>query len=286
MPVHRLVVIGASAGGVEALVELTRGLPPNLPAPVCVVIHQPDRAQTLLPQILQRAGRLPVALATDGAPLRSGTIHVAPPGAHLIVQAGRLRLMRTARENGHRPAIDPLFRSAARACGRDAIGVLLSGADDDGTEGLMMIKARGGVAFVQDPREALFSRMPESAIAHVGVDEILPAAALAQAIERAVEPPKGGAEAVPMQPELNPEEDREQLGQKIAEWKQGKPADCASGFSCPLCGGSIWVGNEGSLPRYRCETGHEFSQESFLSEQEMMLETTLWHAVRALNERV
>jgi two-component system chemotaxis response regulator CheB len=280
-----LVVVGASAGGVEALLQLVRTLPADLPAPVCVVLHQPPRDYSFLPSVLGRAGPLSAVLASDGELIQAGTIYVAAPDAHLIIQDGHLRLMQTARVNGHRPAIDPLFRSAARAFGPAAVGVVLSGADDDGTEGLLMIKARGGAALVQDPKEALFPRMPESAAANVAVDAVLPVAALAGAIERAVTLTVKGDEVSAMEQELNPERDREQMEQRIAAWEDGQPEDSASGYSCPLCGG-IWVGEEGPLMRFHCHTGHEFSQESFVQEQAMVLETTLWYAVRALNERV
>ncbi len=285
MSIERVVAIGGSAGAVEALLQFIRPLSSGLPASICVVIHQPDRTQTFLPQLLRREGTLPVVLAGEGTALSPGSVYVGPPGAHLIVEDGRLRLMRTARENGHRPAIDPLFRSVARAYGDGAVGVLLSGADDDGTEGLMMIKALGGVALVQDPDEALFARMPQSAIEHVGIDRVLPAAALAPAVEQIVMQTAGGNGAAPMPSASNPERDREEMEQKVRSWREGGPENSSAGLSCPLCGGGIWTGREGALQRFRCETGHEFSQEAFLREQEMMLETTLWHAVRALNER-
>jgi two-component system chemotaxis response regulator CheB len=280
-----LVAIGASAGGVEALMRLTRGLPADLPAAVCAVVHQPPRHDSMLARILDREGPLPAVLGRDEMELRPGTVYIAPPDRHLIVHPDRLRLMQTARENGHRPAIDPLFRSAARAYGPGVVGVVLSGADDDGAEGLLMIKARGGTALVQDPKDALFPRMPASALQHVTVDAVLPVAELGKAIERAVTLIERGEGASAMQGGLDPERDRQYLEGKIAAWQEGEPENSATGFSCPLCGGGIWVGAEGPIVRFRCHTGHEFSQESFLQEQAMVLETTLWQAVRTLSER-
>ena len=170
---HDLIVIGASAGGVEALSRVVRGLPPDLPAAVLVVLHiSPGRS--LLPVILSRAGRLRASHPEDGATLEVGRIYVAPPDHHMIVEGGCVRLVRTAAENGVRPAVDPLFRSAACAWGSRVIGVLLTGALGDGTQGMVAIKAAGGVTIVQDPKEALAPGMPRHAIESGSVDYVLP----------------------------------------------------------------------------------------------------------------
>jgi len=174
VPTHDIVVIGASAGGVEALSKLVRVLPVDLPASVFVVLHVPAESQSALPQILNRVGRLPAAHATDNEPIEPGHIYIAPPDHHLLVRRGAARVARGPRENGHRPAIDPLFRTAAHAYGSRVIGVVLSGALDDGTTGLAVIKRRGGIAIVQNPEEALVSGMPTSALENVRVDHCLP----------------------------------------------------------------------------------------------------------------
>ncbi len=285
MPPRSLVTIGASAGGVEALLRLVSGLPADLPAAVCVVVHQPPRAHSFLPRVLTHAGPLPAVQAEDGAVLQPGHIYVAAPNAHLVVQADRLRLLDTARENGHRPAIDPLFRSAARSYGGAAVGVVLSGSDDDGTQGLIMLKARGGVVFVQDPAEALFPQMPASALAHVPVDAVLPSSALGEAIAQVVTGREHEGDSSVVHPQTGTERERADREQRITAWQEGSPVGSSSGLSCPLCGGGIWIGQEGPLRRFHCHTGHEFSQESFLQEQAMVLETTLWQALRALSER-
>ena len=188
MPNRNIIVIGASAGGVEALTSLIQGLPANLPAAIFVVLHFPAYATSVLPDILSRAGRLPACHPQDGAKIQNGSIYVAPPGYHLLITPGQIRLSSGARENGHRPAIDPLFRTAAKTYKQQVIGVILSGLLDDGTAGLRIIKHYGGIAIVQDPQEAMFDSMVKNAIAHVAVDHILPVAAVSeQLIQRSQE---------------------------------------------------------------------------------------------------
>jgi len=182
-PVGRdIVVVGASAGGVEALSELVRGFPPDLDASVFVVLHLPAGGTSMLPKILERAGHLPAAHPRDGARIEHGRIYVAPPDAHLALRPGKVCLPLGPIQNGHRPAIDSLFRSAAEAYGPRVIGVLLTGTLDDGTHGLRSVKRHGGVALVQDPKQALYPGMPQSAIENVRVDQVLPLAELASAI--------------------------------------------------------------------------------------------------------
>src|SRR4051812_16830079 len=165
--VHRdVVVIGASAGGVEALRQLVAGLPPELPAAVFVVLHVSPGGTSVLPQILARQTRMSVATATDGEAIQRGRIYVAPPDHHVLLDQGVVHLSRGPRENGLRPAVDPLFRSAARAYGPRVIGVVLSGALDDGADGLKMILEAGGAGVVQDPEEAPYPSMPRSALVH------------------------------------------------------------------------------------------------------------------------
>src|SRR3954470_2925577 len=174
MPSHDIIVIGASAGGVETLKALVRGLPAELPAAVFVVLHVAPGGPGYLPQILAKAGPLPASFPEDGEAIANGRIYVAPPDHHLLLEPGRVRVVRGPKENRHRPAADPLFRSAAWAYGPRVIGVVLSGTLDDGAAGLWAIKSCGGVAIVQDPEDALFDEMPASALASVDADHVAP----------------------------------------------------------------------------------------------------------------
>ena len=189
---HRdMVVIGASAGGIEALQQLARALPAALPATVFITVHFPEQASSALPRILARAGALSASHAVDGEMIERARIYVAPPDSHLVLSPEGIRLGRGPREHGNRPAIDPMFRSAAIAFGRRVIGVVLTGTLDDGTSGLAEIKRYGGLAVVQDPADAEFSSMPRSAIDHVAVDWIVPIELLGRTLVDLIAEPLG-----------------------------------------------------------------------------------------------
>ena len=281
MPDHDIVVVGASAGGVEALVGLAASLPADLPAAVFVVLHVPPASSSALPNILSRSGPLPAGHVRDGEPIEQGRIYVAPPDHHVLIRTGHVHLARGPRENGHRPAVDPLFRSAAREYATRVIGVILSGALDDGTAGLVGIKARGGLAVVQDPADALYPGMPGSAIEHVEVDHVLPAAAIGGLLARlAVEPAAEPPGPVPAEMEVEVEVEGFSL-----EAMEGEHPGEPSGFSCPDCNGVLWGIEDGGLQRYRCRVGHAWSPESLLTRQSEALEAALWIALRSLEER-
>ena len=282
MTEHRdVVAVGASAGGVEALRALVAGIPPDYPGAVLVVLHMPRDAPSALPAILNRSGPLAAATAVDGEELRAGHIYVAPNDHHLLVLEGRVRLTRGPAENGHRPAIDPLFRSVARAFGRRAIGVVLSGSRDDGAAGLATIAARGGATLVQDPADALYPWMPGAAIQHTQPDTVAPAAKLGGLI--------AGITAMEL-PEPPPPIDDSVLDAELAisELEPVTADDLAvsaAGYGCPACGGSLFQIDGGPMPRYRCRVGHAWSPESLLDEQAIALEGALWMALRALEEK-
>jgi two-component system chemotaxis response regulator CheB len=281
MPDHGIVVVGASAGGVEALAELAASLPDDLAAAVFVVLHLPAAGTSALPEILRRHGPLPAAHVKDGEPIRPGRIYVAPPDHHVLVRTGHVHLSRGPRENGHRPAIDPLFRSAAREYATGVIGVVLSGALDDGTAGLLAIKSRGGVAVVQKPTDALYPGMPGHALEHVQVDHVVAAASMGKLLTRLVaDLPDAPGEPAPA--EMRVEVEREGFALEAFESNHpGRP----SGLSCPDCNGVLWQIKDGGLERYRCRVGHAWTPESLLVQQSEALEAALWVALRSLEER-
>jgi two-component system, chemotaxis family, protein-glutamate methylesterase/glutaminase len=262
-----IVAIGASAGGVESLRRLVHELPTELPAAVAVVLHLAPTSRSLLAQILSRSGALPAHQATDKCALEDGHIYVAAPDHHLLVEDHQLRVSRGATENGVRPAVDPLFRTAAATFGTRAIGVVLSGSLDDGTAGLFEIKRRGGWTMVQDPTEALYPAMPSSAIEHVTVDVVADSRTLATHIVAAL---SGGSRSgpVPKTP--------------LPDASDVRP----SGMSCPDCNGQLWEMHAGDQVRYRCRVGHEWTGMALIDGQERALENTLWAADRIVSERI
>ncbi len=278
---HDIIVVGASAGGVEALADLAGRLPADLPAAVFVVLHVPAYGTSVLPGILSRRGPLPAVHPTDGEQVQRGRIYVAPPDHHLLVEDGRVRLTRGPHENGHRPAVDALFRSAARAYGPRVIGVVLTGTLDDGTAGLQAVKRRGGLAVVQDPEDALFASMPRCAIEGVAVDHIAPLAGIGPTLVRLARQPAQAESKAPVTPELKEEVKVAEFDIKALETRrEGKP----SSYACPDCHGVLWEVEEDELLRFRCRVGHAFSPESLLASQSDALEDALWTALRALEE--
>lgn len=277
-----IVVIGASAGGVEALTTLFAGFPPELPAAIFVVLHVMPGGTSVLPRILQRAGSLPASAAVDGEPIERGRVYVAPPDHHMLVSGGHVRLTSGPRENGHRPAVDPLFRSAARAHGRRVIGIVLSGALDDGTAGLRMISDAGGLALVQEPASALYPSMPDAALAYTPTARAVPIDGLADAVCTAVGEPLGEEDdddddADPSVAALTVDEpDRSDDNPRMGQ---------LTSITCPECGGSLWEHDEQGLPRFKCHVGHAYSPDSLEVSQAQALEGALWAALRSLQER-
>lgn len=283
MPGHDIIVVGTSAGGVEALCRLAAGMPPGLPAALFVVCHFPAGSHSRLPEILSRCGPLLATHAQDGEPIRVGQIYVAPPDFHLLVSPGRVRLSRDARENHHRPAIDPLFRSAARAYGPRVVGVILSGGLYDGAAGLLAVRGAGGVAVVQDPAEAAVASMPLNATRIAGADLVLPLADIPAALARLVREPahKLGGRTMPDPIDNMPE----RVERDMAEQQEGERRGEISTFSCPECGGVMWQVDEQSLTRFRCHVGHAYYGENLLAAQSVALEAALWTAVRGFKEK-
>jgi len=283
-----IIVIGASAGGIEALQTLLKALPGDFDASVLVVLHTSNHAGSLLPQILQRAGNLPVFHPSDKCPIAKGNVYVAPPDFHMIVEGDILRVVKGPRENLHRPAIDPLFRSAAASYGRRVIGVILTGMLDDGTSGLMLIQARGGETVIQDPSSALFSAMPENALEEVPKAHVLPLEQIPNLLMQLTSeslPEKASSrkqlhstDSVEAEREIKISEfDMSQIG---SEDHVGQP----SVFGCPDCGGVLWEIEDNGFLRFRCRVGHAYTARHLDAEQRLSIETALWASLRALEE--
>lgn len=274
-----LIVIGASAGGLDGLLTIVNHLPPSLPAGVIVAVHSHSSSQ--LSVILARESALPVKAAEDGDAIAPGRILVAPPDYHVLVSRGRVALGRGPRENGFRPAIDPLFRTAASAYRDRVMGVILSGGLDDGTYGMKVIKDAGGVTVVQDPDEAPVPSMPLSVIEHVAVDHVVNTLAMPELIARLTVHGTSKGTVMPRRREPDPQNpsDTTEVEEMVETF--GLP----SGITCPDCGGALWEIRDGNLIRYRCHVGHQYSPESLESGQREAVEGALWSAVRALEEQ-
>jgi len=281
MPTRDLVVIGASAGGVEALTQLVSRLPADFAASVLVVLHVPPDRPSVLPRILSAAGPLPATHAKGGERAAHGHLYVAPPGRHLLVHDATLRLSSGPKEGGHRPAIDPLFRTAARAAGARVVGVILSGALDDGTAGMVSIKQRGGVCVVQDPNEAICGDMPRNALQSADIDHCLKLAGIADLLVRLSREEVPETRRPPNQ--LLEREAHIALddGTEDVTPAPGEPSQ----FSCPACGGVLNEIHDGDLLRFRCRVGHAYGPDALRMEQQSALEGALWAALRALEEQ-
>lgn len=257
---HDIIVVGASAGGVEALRHLVALLPADLPAAIFVVLHVLPHSRSYLPDLLKRA-RPNVDHAVDGSPIEPGRVYIAPPNYHLLVERGHMHLSSGPKENRHRPAINPLFRSAALAYGSQVVGVILTGNLDDGTAGLWEIKRRGGIAVVQDPEEAIYPSMPQSAISNVDVDFIVKLDQMPELL---------GALAGNRAPE--------------APGVNTRMDTTLTRLTCPECRGPLEEHQQGTSREFRCRVGHAFAPAALLAAHAETVERTLWSGVVALEE--
>jgi two-component system, chemotaxis family, protein-glutamate methylesterase/glutaminase len=288
MPVRDIVVVGFSAGGIEPLLRLVEALPADFPGAVFVVHHFPPQSVSALPHILQRATALDVVQAVDGDDIVPGRICVARPDQHLVLTGGRVRCTNGPREQGHRPGIDPLFRSAARTFGSRVVGVILSGTLDDGTVGLVEIKARGGLALVQEPEEAAYPGMVMSALRNAAVDRVAPARELAAILDRVARDGEAGHDLFP--PDLRgdfPVDGGEAAEPSMAGTALRNPAALGrpSDMVCPECGGVLFEREQDDFLHFRCHVGHAFGEEAMFARQSRAVEGALWSAVRALEEK-
>jgi two-component system, chemotaxis family, protein-glutamate methylesterase/glutaminase len=277
-----IIVIGTSAGGVEALKELVSYLPADLPASVFVVLHIPPQSTSQLPKILETKGNLPATHATSDEEIRPGHIYIAPPDHHMLLRLGeRVTLSRGPRENRTRPAIDPLFRTAARNYKERVIAVILTGTLNDGVAGMLAVKSQGGIAIAQDPDEALYPEMPQTAIDTRMVDHVLTIREIASTLDRLVRDP--------IQITMNHSEEEEkaiqEVDQTLKDQMSGKRNGKTATYSCPECGGVLWEHDVDDLIHFRCHVGHAYTADALMAEQTEGVETALWSALRALREK-
>ena len=280
MATKHLVVIGASAGGIEALRDLVGGLPADFRAAIAVVLHTSPQSPGILHEILSRSGPLPALDPHDGERLKAGHIYVAPPDFHLVIEPGRVRVTKGPRENRFRPAIDPLFRSAAQVFGPATIGVVLTGNLDDGTAGLWTIKQLGGSTIVQDPEDAMFPSMPRRALEAVAADYVVPLPDIAALLVRLTTGEPAPIRAVPEHVDIEVKIASEEDPVSAGVHRLGNPSPLA----CPECHGVLLEVKEANLVRFRCHTGHAYSPESLLAEINESIEVNLWNAIRAMQE--
>ena len=271
-----IIVIGASEGGVEAIRLLASALPGEFPAAVFVVLHI-GAHKSEFPAVLNSAGPLRASHAKNGERIHPGRIYVAPPDHHLLVEHRQMRLTRGPRENWARPAIDPLFRSAAQAYGSEVVGVILTGGLNDGTAGLLEIKQCGGTTIVQDPDDAMNPSMPRSALQHVVVDHRVTLSSLPGLLISIV---TGQASATPAKDMASmPFELRRRA--MTADYTLDDPV----AVTCPNCGGALRRIELDSLTQFRCHIGHVYTAEVMIAAQFAAMDTSLATAMRSLSER-
>src|SRR3954466_9494121 len=284
MQQRNIVVIGASAGGIAALTELVRGLPEDFSASMFIVQHLPASSPSALPELLSRSGPIKAIHPKDGEAIKPSRIYVAEPDHHLLIEEGKVIVKRGPKENRFRPSIDALFRSAAYVYGPRVIGVVLSGVLDDGTSGLWTIKRLGGLALIQDPKDAIFPSMPINASEYVKIDHSLPVADMAKLLVELTEEP-----ALP-RPKLAMK-DLKRLETEILIATHDNAFEMGiiemgqlTAFTCPECNGALSRLKEGNIIRFRCHTGHAFTINALLSEVSEKVEDLLWQGMRGLEE--
>jgi two-component system, chemotaxis family, protein-glutamate methylesterase/glutaminase len=277
-----IIVIGGSSGAIDALQKIVCAFPAEFQAAVFIVVHLPTDAHSYLPSILTRAGALTALNPGDGDPVRPGHIYVAAPDHHMTLAAGRIHMRRGPRENRHRPAIDPLFRSASRTYGRRVIGVVLSGHLDDGSAGLYAVRSRGGLGIVQESGDAQAAGMPQHAWQYAGGDLVLPAREIGPKLVDLVNTPQE-ADVMSQGKGDGDVNFNEQHREHASYPDQGNGTP--SVFACPECHGVLWELHEGKMLRFECRVGHSYTAATLNEEMHGAAEAALWAAVRALEEK-
>lgn len=282
---YYLIVIGASAGGLEPLKNIISSLPKNFPAALLIVKHISSSAENVLPNILSRVSKLPVIQPGNNHTIEPGHIYIAPPKFHMIIENGKIQLKKGPRINHSIPAIDPLFYSAALHNKSRTIGILLSGLLDDGSAGLLALKKYNGIAIVQDLKEAEYQDMPSNGCRATPVDYCLPAVEIEAVLKKIVNSPINiNSSNIPDVPLLKTE-----LNMNFTETDSNEndmhDIGAPSVFSCPECNGVLWQVHDESLERYRCRVGHAFGLDSLVNNKEKNTDAALWAALRALEEK-
>ncbi|NJW51545.1 chemotaxis protein CheB [Salinimicrobium oceani] len=279
---RNLIVIGASAGGIPAINTVINELPSELDAAVLVVMHVSQKSNsTTIAAGFQRHTALVCSVAKDGALLKKGHLFVAPPGQHLLVKNDRLKLTNGPHENKYRPSIDVLFRSAAVNYGHRTIGIILTGLFEDGTSGMHAIKSSGGICIVQDPVEAQFSDMPLSVLNKIKVDYLARLSKIPEIITEIINLPLPPAKPIPRELQIEAEITEKMMSDLDDMKKIGEHSD----FVCPDCGGGLWALKNDPVHRYRCHTGHVFTEKLLHDLQDQKIEESIWVSLRMLEEK-
>ena len=286
MAKRNIVVIGASAGGFEAIKTLVSSLPADLDAAIFIVWHMSPDVSGVMPQVLNRYHTIPAANAIDGESVAFNRIYVAPPDRHMILEDGVIRLTRGPKENRFRPAVDPLFRSVAFQYKSRVIGIILSGALDDGTSGLWMVKHRGGIAIVQDPDDAAVPSMPENALRAVSADYCVPINKIGELMTKLTQEEAGEVDELGI-------EENDRIAFELSMTTGGhfdeegiSSLGSPSCYACPECHGVLFKIREGNSLRYRCHTGHAYSADTLLASISENIEDALWSAIRSVEESI
>ena len=286
LPAHDLVVIGGSAGSLAGVKTILGSLPHDFPAAILIVVHLALESPGVLDEYLSLAGPLPVSYPLDGDVIQEQHVYLARADCHLLVEDGKMLVQRGPRENRHRPAIDPLFRTAARVYGSRVVGVVLSGVHDDGSAGLYAVKQRGGVAMVQDPEEAMSAEMPGRARAYANPQYVLPIDQIGPTLIKLVKTHQDES-SMPQSNQKtsrgSTKSDKPDQNLKNAYFDEGEGTP--SVFACPECHGVLWEIKENEMVRFRCRVGHSYGPNSLATELSESSEAALWAAMRALEEK-
>jgi len=280
---QRIIVIGASAGGFEAFKKIIHGLPANFDASIFIVWHMSPDIRSILPQVLNQQNSIEAAHAYNHEKIKPNRIYVAPPDHHMLIEDGEVLITHGPKENRFRPAVDPLFRSAAYAYGNRVIGIVLSGALDDGTAGLWTVKHYGGIAIVQDPTDAEVPSMPENAIRDVQIDYCVGVSELPQLLVRLVKEPLTENANVMKDKQTKKEIDiaaEENALAAVMQFGELTP------YTCPECHGVLSKLRNENIVRYRCHTGHAYSADALMAALTEKVEDGLYNAIRGMDEAI